>query len=108
MSSPSGVRGKRTGVSRPVAKLHNLYRCCLVRRTPCACSHGVDDSVRIVVVRQCIVVSCSDSAPRLLLGMGGFFQYSVVSLELNGQIYRECVQVLDAFFLACAEFWKNS
>ena len=54
-----------------MAKLHSLYRCRLVRRTPCACSHAVDGSVLIVVVRQCIVVSGLDPASRMLLGVGG-------------------------------------
>ena len=32
-------------VSRLVVKLHSLYRCRLVRRTPYACSPAVDGSV---------------------------------------------------------------
>ena len=66
----------------------------------------LDGSVMIVVVRECIVVSGSDSPPCLLLGWA-VFQYYIVSLELNGRIYRVCVLVLEAFFLACAEFWKT-
>ena len=69
----------------------------MVRRTPCACSPAVDDSVLIVVVSECIVVSGLDTA------IGGWvvFQYSVVSLELNVRIYHVCEQVLEACFLAC-------
>ena len=38
VTSRSGVCCKRTSVSHLVVKLHNLYRCRLVRRTPYACS----------------------------------------------------------------------
>ena len=90
-----------------MAKLHSQYKWRLDRRTPCACSHAEDGSVLIVVVRECIVVSGSDSAPRLLLGVGGL-QYSVVSLELNERIYHVCVCRFWRLFLACAESRKNS
>ena len=70
MTSPSGVRCKRTSVSRLVVKLHSLYICRLVRRTPYDCSHAVDGSVLIVVVREYIVSFGSVSVPRPLLGMG--------------------------------------
>ena len=56
---------------QPVAKIHCLYRFRLVRRTSCACSPAVDGSVLIVILRECIVVSSSDSGPRVLLGVGG-------------------------------------
>ena len=65
--SPSGVHCKPTNVSRLVVKLHSLYRCCLVRRTPYACSPAVYGSVLIVAVRECIVASGSVSVPRPLL-----------------------------------------
>ena len=89
MTGLSGVSFKRTSVSRPVAKLHIQYRCRLVRQTSYACSPEVDDSVLIVIVRECIVVTGSVSAPRPLLGWT-VFQYSIVSLELNVRIYRAC------------------
>ena len=52
-----------------MVKLHSQYRCRLVRQTPCACSPAVDDSVLIVVMRECIVVFGLVSAPRPLLGV---------------------------------------
>ena len=51
-----------------MAKLHSLYRCRLVRQTPYACSPAVDDSVLIIGIRECIVVSGLVFAPRPLLG----------------------------------------
>ena len=36
----------------------------------------------------------------LLVCFWTVFQYSVVSLGLNGLIYRVCVQVMEVFFLA--------
>ena len=93
-------------VSSLAVKLHSQYRCRLVRRTPCACSPAVDGSVLIVVVGECIVLSDSFFPPRSLLGVGGISV--LVSLELNGRIYRVCVQVMEAFSLACAESRKNS
>ena len=68
MTSQSGVSCKQTNVSHLVVKLHSLYRCRLVRRTPDACS-PVIGSV-IVTVRECIVVFGSVSAPRPILGVG--------------------------------------
>ena len=65
------MRCKRTSVSRLVAKLYSQYICHLVRRTPGACSPVVDGSILIVVVRECIVISSSVSAPCPLLGVGG-------------------------------------
>ena len=70
MKSPSGVRCKRTSISRLVVKLHSQYRYLLVRRTACAYSPAVDGSVLIVAVRKCIVVYGSISAPRPVLGVG--------------------------------------
>ena len=70
VTSPSGVRCKRTSVSRLGVELHRLYRCSLVRRTPYACSPAVDDSVLIVDVREYIVAFNSVSAP---VGGGRFF-----------------------------------
>ena len=55
VTSQSGVWCKRTDVSHLV-KLHSLYRCCLVRQTPYACSPAIDGSVLTVVVRECIIV----------------------------------------------------
>ena len=71
-----------------------VYRCRLVRRTSCACSPAVDGSVLIVVVRESASLFPVQSL--LLVHYWGWavFQYSVVSLELNGQIYRVCVQDL--------------
>ena len=43
VASQSGVRCKRTSVSRLVVKLHRQYRCRLVRRTLNAYSPVVDD-----------------------------------------------------------------
>ena len=42
VTSQSGVCCKRTSVSHLVVKLHGLYRCRLVRRTPYTCSREVD------------------------------------------------------------------
>ena len=53
-----------------MANLHSLYKCRWARRTPYACSPVVDGIVLIVVVRECIVVSGSDSALCMLLGVG--------------------------------------
>ena len=73
VTSPSGVRCKRTSVSCLVVKLHIMYRCRLVRRTPYACSPAVGGSVLIVAVRECIVAFGSVSAPRPILGGGRSF-----------------------------------
>ena len=81
VSSPSGVRCKRTSVSHLVAKFHSQYRCCLVRRIPCACSPAVNGSVLIVVVIECIFVSGSVSAPRSLLGVVGLSVLSFLGAE---------------------------
>ena len=54
MTSPSGVRCKRTSVSRLVVKLYIQYIYRLVRRTPYACSSAVDGSVLIIAVREYI------------------------------------------------------
>ena len=59
VTSPPGVRCKRTSVSRLV-----------VRRTPYACSPAVYGSVLIVAVRDCIVAPGSVSVPRPLSGVG--------------------------------------
>ena len=107
MSSLSGVHCKRASVSRLVWELNSQYRCRLVCRTPCACSPVLYGSVLIVVVREYIVVSGSVSAPRPPMGVGGL---SVLCSFLGAgwPIYLVCMQVLDAFFLACAESRKNS
>ena len=44
-----------------------MYKCRLVRLTPYACSPAIDGSVLTVVVRECIVVFGSVSAPRPIL-----------------------------------------
>ena len=67
VTSQSGVCCKRTSVSHLVVKLHSLYRCRLVLRTPYACSHAIDDSVLIVAGRECIVVFGSLLLPRSLV-----------------------------------------
>ena len=77
-----------TGVSHLVVKLHSLYRCRLVRLTPYACSPAIDGSVLSVVVRECIVVFGSVSAPRPILGVDA---PSVLCCFLV------CVQILVAF-----------
>ena len=69
VTSQSGVWCNRTGVSHLVVKLHSLYRCLLVRLTPYACSPALDGSVLTVVVRECIVVFGSVSAPRPIFGV---------------------------------------
>ena len=80
-----------------MAKLHSLYRCRLVRRTPGACSPAVD--VLIIVVRECIIVSGSVSVPRPLLGVGGL---SVLCCFLGAEWPNlPCVcAVLEDYFLA--------
>ena len=70
VTSPSGVCCKRTSVSHPAVKLHSLYRCRLVLRTPYACSPAIDGSVLIVARGECIVVFGSVSVPRPILGVG--------------------------------------
>ena len=70
VTSQSGVCCKRTSVSHLVVKLHSLYRCRLVLRTPYACSPAIDVSVLIVAGRECIVVFVPVSVPRPLLWVG--------------------------------------
>ena len=52
-----------------MVKLHSLYKCRLVRLTPYAYSPAIDGSVMTVVVRECIVIFGSVSAPRPILGV---------------------------------------
>ena len=70
VTSQSRVCCKRTSVSHHVVKLHCLYICRLVLRTPYAFSPAIDGSVLIVAGRECIVVFGSVSVPRPLLGVG--------------------------------------
>ena len=70
LTSQSGVCGKRNSVSHLVVKLHSLYTCRVVLRTPYACSPAIDGSVLIVAGRECIVVFGSVSVPCSLLGVG--------------------------------------
>ena len=70
VTSLSGVCCKRTSVSHLVVKLHIMYRCRLVLRTPYACSPVIDGSVLIVAGKECIVVFGSVSFPRPILGVG--------------------------------------
>ena len=70
VTSKSGVCCKRTSVSHLVVKLHSLYICRLVLRTPYACSPVIDDSVLIVAGRECIVVLGSVSLLHPILGVG--------------------------------------
>ena len=70
VTSPSGVRYKRTSVSSLVVKIHSQYICRLVFRTPYACSSAVDCNVLIVAARECIIASSTVSVPRPLLGVG--------------------------------------
>ena len=69
VTNQSGVCCKRTSVSL-VVKLHSLYKCHLVLRTPYACSPAIDGSVLIVAGRECIVVFSSVSVPHPILGVG--------------------------------------
>ena len=70
VTSQSGVCCKRTSVSHFVVKLHSLYRCRLVLRTPYACSPALDGSVLIVAGREGIVVFGSVSVPHPILRVG--------------------------------------
>ena len=110
VTSQSGICCKRTSVSHLMVKLHRLYICRLVLRTPYDCSPAIDGSVLIVAGRECIFVFRSVSVPRPILGGGGgsLPQYSVVAQEFIIRIYRVCVQIPEAFLPACAESWKNS
>ena len=68
VTSQSGVCCKRTSISHLVVKLHSLYICRMVLRTPYACSPAIDGSVLIVAGRECIVVFVSVSVPHPLVG----------------------------------------
>ena len=70
VTSQSGVCCKRTSVSHLVGKLHNMYRCRLVLRTPYACSSAIDGSVLIVTRKECIVVFGLIYVPHSILGAG--------------------------------------
>ena len=70
VTSQLGVCCKRTGVSHLVVKLHSMYKCRLVLRTPYACNPVIDGSVLIVTGRECIVVYGSISAPHPISGVG--------------------------------------
>ena len=70
VTSQSGVCCKRTSVLHLVVKLHGMYRCRFVLRTPYACSPEIDGSVLIVAGRECIVVFGSVSVLPSLLGVG--------------------------------------
>ena len=89
VTSQYGVCCKRTSVSHPALKLHSLDRCCLVFRTPYACSPAIDCSVLIVAWRACIVAlgSVSTSSD---IGGGSSFR---TLLELSSRFYRVCVQI---------------
>ena len=95
-------------VSHLVVKLHSLYRCCLVRRTPYACSPAIDGSVLIVAGRECIVVFGSVYVPRPILGVGTPSTSRIDAHELSSRIYRVCVQIPEAFLPDCAASRKNS
>ena len=83
MSSLSGVRCKRTSVSRLVVKFHSQYRCGWILRTPCACCPAVYGSVLIVTMSECIVFFSVQSLLIVQYWGWAVFQYSVVSYELN-------------------------
>ena len=102
VTSQSAVCCKRTSVSHLVVKLHSLYKCRLVRRTPYACSPVIYRGGLIVAGREYIVVFGSYSAPRPILGWA-LLQYSVVAQDLSIRIYRVYVQIPEAFLPACAE-----
>ena len=70
VTSQSGVCFKRTSVSHLVVKLHSLYKCRLVLRTPYAGKPAIYGSVLIVAGRECIVVFSSVSVPHPILGVG--------------------------------------
>ena len=70
VTSQLGVCCKRTGVSHLVVKLHSMYKCRLVLRTPYACNPVIDGSVLIVTRRECIVVYGSISVPHPISGVG--------------------------------------
>ena len=105
--NPVGCALQAKSVSRLVAKLHGQYRCCLVRLTPGACSLAVDGSVLIVVVRECIVISFSVSAPRPLLGVSGLSVLCCFLGAVGPNPPRVCA-CSGGFFLSCAESMKNS
>ena len=69
VTSQSGVWCKRTGFSHLGVKLHSMYKCRLARLTPYVCSPAIDGSVLTVVVRECMIVFGSVSAPRSILGV---------------------------------------
>ena len=69
VTSQSGIFCMRTSVSHLVVKLHSMYRCRLVLRTPYACSPAIDGSVLIVDGTECIVIFGSVSFPHLILGV---------------------------------------
>ena len=87
-------------------KLHSLYICRLVRRTPYACNPTVDGSVLIVAVRECIIVFGSVSAPRPILGVDA---PPVLCCYLGAEWPNlPRVQILEAFLPVCAYSKKNS
>ena len=69
VTSQSGVCCKQATVSHLVMKLHSLYRCRLVLRTPYACSPAIDGSVLIVAGREHLVFG-SYAVPRPILVVG--------------------------------------
>ena len=90
-----------------MAKLHSLYRCRLVRRIPSACNPAVhvDGSVLIVVVRECIVVSGSDSAPRMILGVD---RLSILCCCFLGAESTACVcKLWRIYFLLVPSFGRT-
>ena len=108
VTSQLGVCCKRTGVSHLVVKLHSMYKCRLVLRTPYACNPVIDGSILIVTGRECIVVYGPVSVLSIRYRGWALHQYFVVAHELSSRIYRVCVQIPEAFLPVCAESWKNS
>ena len=87
VTSQLGVCCKRTGVSHLVVKLHSMYKCRLVLRTPYACNPVIDGSVLIVTGES---ASLSTVQSLFLIRYRGWalHQYFVVAHELSSRIYR--------------------
>ena len=90
VTSSLAVCCKRTNVSHLVVKLHSLYRCCLVRRTPYDCCPAVGGSVLIVAVRECIVAFGSVSVRYW------FPSYALIRLNKNA-FKGHCCQTITNF-----------
>ena len=100
VTSQLGVCCKRTGVSHLVVKLHSMYKCRLVLRTPYACNPAIDGSVLIVTGRECIVVYGPVSVPhpisinRYIMGTtkGNTTDDLQGSRQIDHQLRRTCLE----------------